>query len=121
MPQPRTAPPSPLPSPLPIIFVAIVAGSIMLHAFYVDYTRHSNKEKNKQAFLEAHKSPMKRVAVWHNMIWYIINDTTISSEENGQGTIVNLPVIMRTRTSYDKIDTNRVEIKFVPDNALPPH
>ncbi len=116
MPQPRTAPPSPLPSPLPIIAVAIILALILLDTFNVEYSKYSEK----QTFLEAHKSPMKRVAVWHNKIWYIINDTTISSEENGQGTIVNIPVIMRTRTSYGKIDTNRVEIKFVPDNPLPP-
>lgn len=109
-----------MPSAIQFYSVIIFFVLFCCYAFYNEYSIYSNKEKDKQAFLEAHKSPMKRIAVWHNKIWYIVNDTTISSEENGQGTIVNIPVIMRTRTSYDNIDTNRVEIKFVPDNPLPP-
>lgn len=46
--------------------------------------------------------------------WYCLNDTTVSSEKEGKGEVVNLHMNVGFRTRYGQENMYGVKIKFIP-------
>ncbi len=90
--------------------VAIIA---FLYLFS-ENSRLTDEVTKTKNYLSLREDNLKTVSILANRSWYCVNDTTASSEKDGKGEIIHLPVNVGMYTRYGKEDVNGIRIWFFP-------